>query len=93
MTKYKTTVYNQGTDRMLEIIYAGILWGRDKAVEDLFGEILREQRWHSLMKRNHFTVGSEYISQQYESLRAVKQKQLDKDLQIWYTLPKVENPD
>ena len=93
VTKYKTTVYNQGTDRMLEIIYAGILWGRDKAVEDLFGEILREQRWHSLMKRNHFTVGSEYISQQYESLRAVKQKQLDKDLQIWYTLPKVENPD
>ncbi len=90
VTKYTTTVYNQGTDRMLDIIYDGILWGRDKAVEDLFGEILREQRWHALMKRNHFTVGSEFITQQYESLRAVKQRQLDKDLEKWYTLPKVE---
>ena len=91
VTKYTTTVYNQGTDRMLDIIYDGILWGRDKAVEDLFGEILREQRWHALMKSNHFTVGADFITQQYESLRAVKQRQLDKDLQIWYTLPKVES--
>ena len=90
VTKYKTTTYNQGTDRMLEIIYAGIIWGRDKAVEDLFGESLRGNRWHALMKSNHFTEGADFISQQYESLRAVKQKQLDKDLEIWYTLPKVE---
>ena len=90
VTKYTTTVYNQGTDRMLDIIYDGILWGRDKAVEDLFGEILRGSRWHALMKSNHFTVGADFITQQYESLRAVKQRQLDKDLEKWYTLPKVE---
>ena len=90
VTKYKTTVYNQGTDRMLDIIYEGILYGRDKAVDDLFGTTLRSSRWHDIMKHEHHVAGADYISSQYESIRQSKQTLLDKDLEKWYTLPKVE---
>ena len=86
MTKYRTTVYNQGTDRMLNIIYESIQYGRDKTVDDLVGG----DRWHSLMKDQHFYAGSDYISQQYSSLVGVKQKKLDTYLAKWYTLPKIE---
>ena len=91
VTKYETTVYNQGTDRMLDLIYDAILFGRDKAVEDLLGQTLRESRWHAIMKSQHFVAGSEYITQQYEALYALKQNLLDNDMKKWYTLPKVES--
>ena len=88
VTKYKTTTYNQGTDRMLNIIYKGIVYGRDKTVDDLVGG----DRWHQLIKEGHFGVGSDYITSRYEALRSSKQKTLDDDLKKWYTLPTVENP-
>ena len=87
VTKYKTTTYNQGTDRMLDIIYDGILYGRDKAVDDLLGTTLRSSRWHDIMKHEHHVAGSDTIASQYESLRQSKQAALDKDLEKWYTLP------
>ena len=86
VTKYKTTVYNQGTDRMLSLIYGSILYGRDKTVDDLIGG----QRWHGLMKEQHFFAGSDFITQQYASLVGGKQNSLNKYLETWYTLPRVE---
>ena len=89
VTKYKTTTYNQGTDRMLDLIYDSILYGRDKTVDDLVGG----QRWHSLMKEQHFAVGSDYISTQYASMVSGRQTKLNGHLNTWYTLPKVEPAD
>ena len=86
VTKYKTTTYNQGTDRMLDLIYASILYGRDKTVDDLVGG----QRWHSLMKEQHFVAGSDYITTQYASMVSGRQNKLNGHLKTWYTLPKVE---
>ena len=85
--KYNVTTYDQGTDRMLNIIYDSILWGRDKIVDDLAG--VSGNRWHDFMRREHFAAGTDYISAQYASCRASKQKTLDKIMQKWYTLPKV----
>ncbi len=90
VTKYRTTTYNQGTDRMLDIIYEGILYGRDKAVDDLFGVVDRSNRWHDLMKHEHHEGDSGYISSKYEAVVTSKQARLDNMLQTWYTLPKVE---
>ena len=84
--KYKVTTYDQGTDRMLNTIYASILWGRDKLVDDLAG--VNSNRWHSFMRLQHFAAGSDYISTQYATYRASKQSELDKIMQKWYTLPK-----
>ena len=87
--KYKVTTYDQGTDRMLNIIYDAIRYGRDKTVDDLVGD--SSTRWHGLMRHQHFQAGADFISTQYEANRAVKQKVLDDRLKIWYTLPKTEN--
>ena len=87
--KYKVTTYDQGTDRMLNIIYDAIRYGRDKTVDDLVGD--SNNRWHGLMRHQHFQAGADYISTQYETNRAVKQKVLDNRLKIWYTLPKTED--
>ena len=84
--KYKVTTYDQGTDRMLEIIYNSILWGRDKMVEDRNVE----PRWHGLMRTGLFLVGSDYIKQQVDSSLSYKQSSLDNVMKKWYTLPKVE---
>ena len=84
--KYKITTYNQGTDRMLNIIYAGILWGRDYTVD---GEN-RDPRWHRLMMSQKFVAGSEYISTQYTTYLPMKTKRLDEHMKTWYTLPTVE---
>ena len=86
VTKYKTTTYNQGTDRMLDIIYDGVLYDRDKTVEDMNNE----PRWHKLMKQQHFEAGASYIASQYESALPAKQKLLDRTMEKWYSLPKVE---
>ena len=89
VTKYETMTYNQGTDRVLDLIYDSIIYDRDKTVEDLVC-LDRGDRWHSKLKGDGFTVGSEYISGIYKSLCKSKQAQLDEDMKIWYTLPIVE---
>ena len=88
VTKYKTTTYNQGTDRMLDIIYDAIRFVRDKTVDDLIGN--SADRWHGFMRHEHFLGGADYITRQYETFRPNKQKLLDKMMAKWYTLPKVE---
>lgn len=91
VTKYKTTTYNQGTSRMLDIIYDGILYERDKMVDDMVmaGGGRHEDRWHVLLKKDDYCgAGSDYIAQQYEALRPSKQVILDKIMKKWYTLPK-----
>ena len=91
VTKYKTTTYNQGTSRMLDIIYDGILYERDKMVDDMVmaGGGRHEDRWHVLLKKDDYCgAGSDYIAQQYEALRPSKQTILDKIMKKWYKLPK-----
>ena len=85
--KYKITTYDQGTDRMFDLIYDSIYWGRDYNVEGLN----MDPRWHSKMRENKFTVGSEFIANLYESNVTMKQTMLDRVMKTWYTLPKVEN--
>ena len=85
--KYKVTTYDQGTDRMLDIIYDGILYGRDKTVDDLNNE----PRWHRKMMAEKFVAGSDYISTLYKSSLETKQKLLDEVMETWYKLPKTEN--
>ena len=93
VTKYKTTTYNQGTDRMLDIIYDSILYGRDKTVEDLVGDrVGGGSRWHSMMKINAFEFGSDSIAERYRALRDEKQAILDEVMETWYGLPKYEPP-
>ena len=87
VTKYKTTTYNQGTDRMLEIIYDAIRYDRDKTVEDLINAD-RNNRWHAILKTDGFTAGSDYIASRYESLYTQKTSALNSYLERWYTLPK-----
>ncbi len=86
VTKYKTTTYNQGTDRMLEIIYNGVLYGRDKQVDDLN----KDPRWHRIMMSEKFVAGSDVISQRYAAALSQKQALLDNVMKTWYTLPKSE---
>ena len=88
VTKYTTTVYDQGTDRMLDLIYKSIRWARDKTIDDLAG--ISANRWHGYMRRQHFEAGSDYIATQYAAVRGTKQNLLDRDLKKWYNLPKVE---
>ena len=93
VTKYKTTVYNQGTDRMLEIIYNSIIFGRDKMVDDMVmvGGASHEERWHVLLKKDLFCAGgSDYIAAEYQSLLPRKQSILGMVMEKWYRLPKVE---
>ena len=86
--KYKVTTYDQGTDRMLDLIYDSIRYVRDKTVDDLVGT--SSSRWHGLMRNKHFLGGADYITVQYDSYLSTKQQRLDYYLQKWYTLPKVE---
>ena len=93
VTKYKTTVYNQGTDRMLDLIYNHTINGRDKAIEDIMGtdSTCKPLRWHVLLKTdNQFTHDSSYLAAQYASAVSAKQAYLNEKLATWYTLPKVE---
>ena len=93
VTKYKTTVYNQGTDRMFDLIYDHTINGRDKAIEDIMGTdpTCKPLRWHVLLKDgNQFTHDSSFIASKYESAVAAKQAFLNQKLAEWYNLPKVE---
>ena len=84
MTKYKTTTYNQGTSRMLDLIYANVISGRDKALEDVAEETSGKSS-ASWMKAQGFTGTSAYVASQYESQLSGKQAKLDKILEKWYS--------
>jgi len=89
VTKYKTTTYNQGTDRMLDLIYDHIITGRDKALEDV-SEETSGRTSASWMKAKDFAGGSSYVVQQYQEYLSTKQESLDEIFKKWYTLPTVE---
>ena len=84
VTKYKTTTYNQGTSRMLDLIYANVISGRDKALEDVAEETSGKSS-ASWMKAQGFTGTSAYVASQYESQLSGKQAKLDKILEKWYS--------
>ena len=86
VTKFKTTTYNQGTDRMLNLIYANVITGRDKALEDVAEETSGKSS-ASWMKAQGFTGTSAYVAEQYTSQLSGKQTKLDNILKKWYTLP------
>ena len=93
VTKYKTTTYNQGTDRMLDIVYNSVVNGRDKSIEDVMGTdgTCKPLRWHVLLKDgNQYTHDASYLTTKYESAISAKQSYLNNRLALWYTLPKVE---
>ena len=83
--KYKTTTYNQGTDRMLDIIYDSVITGRDKMIEDCVGT---DSRFFWIMMRGRCEVTASELASQYESHIHIKQALLDKILRTWYELPK-----
>ena len=85
--KYKTTVYNQGTDRMLDIIYDSVITGRDKMIEDCVGT---KARFFWTMMSGMCEVTSSELAARYQSDINSKQAGLDKILSTWYELPKSE---
>ncbi len=85
--KYKTTVYNQGTDRMLDIIYDSVITGRDKMIEDCIGG---NNRFAIIMRSGNCEVTSSDLASQYQAIITSKQTALDGIIRTWYTLPKVE---
>ena len=85
--KYKTTVYNQGTDRMLDIIYNSVITGRDKMIEDCVGT---KARFFWTMMAGMCEVTSSELAARYQSDINSKQAGLDKILSTWYGLPKSE---
>ena len=85
--KYKTTTYNQGTDRMLDIIYDSVITGRDKMIEDCVGG---DNRFIIIMRKGNCEVTSSGLATQYESAITLKQTMLNSILRTWYSLPKVE---
>ena len=94
VTKYRTTTYNQGTDRMLSIIYDRVVNGRDKSIEDIMrkgNKTTSDNRWHVLiMEGNEFSHDSSFLASKYAAAVSAKQAYLDECLTTWYTLPKVE---
>ena len=87
--KYKNTVYDQGTDRMLNLIYANITNARDKAIEDA-AEKTSSDRYHGAMKDHGFTWGSSDVVSWYEGVKSSKQSKVDTVISTWYTLPTSE---
>ena len=85
--KYKTTVYNQGTDRMLELIYASVISSRDKVIEY---EVGGDVKWNEEMQKGEFVVTSADLASIYEANYRSKQARLDQIIRTWYSHPKVE---
>lgn len=90
VAKYKMTTYDQGTDRMLDLIYDKLANSRDKAVEDASMRKSGE-RFHGVMKVHAFTWETADVASWYESARASKQAKIDELLTNWYERPKVES--
>ena len=88
VTKYKTTTYNQGTDRMLDLIYENINYGGVKVIEDA---VNGGNRWHVMMKDGgKFLYTSADLASLYAGAIQSKQATLDGIIEKWYTLPKTE---
>ncbi|MBR4770637.1 MAG: hypothetical protein IK090_06880 [Clostridia bacterium] len=86
VTKFKTTTYNQGTDRMLNIIYDNVITGRDKALEDT-AEGTSGKTSSSWMKGQGYLGTSAFVVEKYQSQLSGKQTKLDDILKKWYDLP------
>ena len=54
VTKFKTTIYDQGTDRMLDLIYDSVINGRDKTLEDY---AVSDDRLNVIMKKGSIQFG------------------------------------
>ena len=85
VTKFKTTTYDQGTDRMLTLIYDSVITGRDKMIEDCVGG---NNRFNIIMRSGDCEVTSSDLASQYEACIASKQAALDDIIRTWYTLPR-----
>ena len=85
VTKFKTTTYDQGTDRMLTLIYNSVINGRDKMIEDCVGG---NNRFIIIMRNGGCEVTSSDLSSQYQACVTAKQSTLDDIIRTWYTLPK-----
>ena len=90
VTKYKTTVYNQGTDRMLDLIYDSILYGGAKVIDGAVKDDGGYRRWYDFMKDGECVVTSAEFISEFNSCVEAKQTTLDEVLDKWYKLPKVE---
>jgi len=87
VTKYKTTTYDQGTDRMLDLIYENIRYGGAKVIDDAVGG---GNRWHDIMKNGKCLVTAADLEDDFETQVNAKQETLDGILEKWYALPKSE---
>ena len=91
VVKFKTTDYDQGTDRMLELIYDHFVDGRDKAIEDAVDcKGGRSYRFHGMLKDGGFVRGSDYIATAYQASVDAKQSIVDEILTRWNALPTAE---
>ena len=90
VTKYKTTVYNQGTDRMLDLIYDSVLYGGAKVVDGAVKDAGGHRRWYDFMKDGKCVVTSADFISDFNSCVSAKQTTLDEVMDTWYALPKVE---
>ena len=81
--KYKNTTYDQGTDRMLDLIYDKVTNARDKAMEDT-AESKGELRFHAKMKDHAFTWTSAEISSDYLANRDTKNAHINSVMNKWY---------
>ena len=86
VTKYKTTTYNQGTDRMLNVIYENLITGRDMALE-FTAEQTSDRRTVSILKGKGYVGDSAFLAATYQSNLSQKQANLDNVLTKWYALP------
>ena len=82
--KYKNTTYDQGTDRMLNLIYEHVRYSDVKVIEDAIGG---NDRWHQIMKNGRCLKTSADLASNYKSVRDSKQAELDKIITAWYSLP------
>ncbi|MBR5044533.1 MAG: hypothetical protein IKX66_04215 [Clostridia bacterium] len=92
VTKYKTTDYNQGTDRMLDLIYDSVITARDKALDDAVDCMPdgRPLRFHTRLKDgggNHFTNDSSFIASEYAVIVSSKTSIVNQILAKWRELP------
>lgn len=96
VAKFKSVDYNQGSDRMLDLIYDSVYTGRDKALEDLvrLGEGNQDFAFAALIRKSKddddnkcFQTGSAYLATQYEASKGSKSTELNETLKKWYSLP------
>ena len=92
VTKFKTTEYNQGTSRMLDLIYESVYYGGAKVIDGaIWAETNRaQQRWYDYMKDARCVLTAGDFVDKYQSARDAKQAKLDEIMLKWYNLPTAE---